>query len=75
MKSSAVPATHPERDAVQQTRPPRGVLGQPPVVQCSYYRFPGPGRGHHEVAMPAVEAPLGLQRFEDLVLMREGPYL
>ena len=23
--------------------------------------------------MPAVEAPLGLQRFEDLVLMREGP--
>ena len=49
-----------------------GVM-QPPVVERGDDRLTGAGRHHDQVALPAVDVPLGLQLVQDLALVALWP--
>ena len=61
------------RDEEQRVDLPGAV--QPPVVQRGDDRLAGAGRHHHQVAVPAVHLPLGVQVGQDLRLVRVRPHV
>jgi hypothetical protein len=50
-------------------------VNQPPVVERGHDRLADAGGGHDQVAMAVMQPPLRVQRFEDLLLMRQRTHL